>query len=213
MGTQAKIFHTYSLCALNTFRRLLHISIANIFTHETRLRQKCEFIFFQTFLLPAFRLCWYYAVQLIRSYIFTQVDTLQLSPIFSNLCCKFFRIKIDLKNDYCKNVFMGDAQQHTRLCAMYYYIIEPLSLIFRQAPEAIVATINDIFVIQVQPIIHRITEERVVLSFPDHWESVQAFRLESKGTTLYINGVPYHFTIDFQQSHLMTVRSDKRITV
>jgi hypothetical protein len=57
------------------------------------------------------------------------------------------------------------------------------------------------------------TEEQVVLSFPDHWESVQAFRLASKGTTLYINGVPYRFTIDFQQSHLMTVRSDQRITV
>lgn len=90
---------------------------------------------------------------------------------------------MEANNEYHLDVLMGDAQQHTRLCAMWHYpfIIQPLSLIFRQAPEEILAAINDRFDTQVQPNVYKMTEERIVLSFPNHWEAVQAFRLASEG--------------------------------
>lgn len=59
------------------------------------------------------------------------------------------------------------------------------------------------------------TEKRVVLSFPDHSEAVQAFnfKLANERITLYVNGIPYHFNIDFLQTYLMRIRSDQRITI
>lgn len=100
-------------------------------------------------------------------------------------------------------------------CVMWHYpfIVEPLSPIGRQPAHAIVHAINQRFDSEVQPIIHMIADERIILSFPNHWEAVQAFRLADKGNTMYVNGVLYCFTIDLLQSNLMTVSSDQRIIV
>uniref|UniRef100_A0A8R7UV50 Uncharacterized protein n=1 Tax=Triticum urartu TaxID=4572 RepID=A0A8R7UV50_TRIUA len=53
----------------------------------------------------------------------------------------------------------------------YPFIIEPLSLIFTQAPEAIIAAINERFDTHVDPHVHRMNDRRKSgsLSIPDHF--------------------------------------------
>lgn len=96
---------------------------------------------------------------------------------------------MDSNNLFSKDVFMGDAQLHTLLCAMWHYPYSlcNLSPIARQPPEAIITVINQRFDTEVQSIIHKMSEKKVVLSFPNHWEDVQAFRLADKGDTLFMN--------------------------
>jgi hypothetical protein len=72
----------------------------------------------------------------------------------------------------------------------YPFIVEPLSPVFKQALEALIAAINERFHTQVELLIHRMIEERVVLSFPDHLEAVQEFKLANERITLYVNTIP-----------------------
>ena len=107
---------------------------------------------------------------------------------------------MNASNNFLKDVFMGDAQLRTRLCAMWHYpfIVQSRSLIATQPPEAIIAN---------HPY------KKSVLCFPDHWEAVQAFKYAGKGDSPYVNGVAYHFTINLLQSNLIEICNDQRVTV
>lgn len=100
-------------------------------------------------------------------------------------------------NNFLKDVFMADAQLRTRLCAMWHYpfIVQSRSLIARQPPEAIIAN---------HPY------KKSVLSFPVHWEAIQAFKYARKGDSPYVNGVAYRFTINLLQSNLIEICSDSK---
>lgn len=114
-----------------------------------------------------------------------------------------------------KEVFKGDIQSSNKnVCNFTLRIIlEPLSLLSRQAVSAILDAIHHRFEPEIEPVVHRKTKERVVISFPRHQDAHLAYKLAHGGQNLYVNESPYRFRTDDSSIHLLRVTADWRIAI
>ncbi|KAF7062617.1 hypothetical protein CFC21_069192 [Triticum aestivum] len=123
---------------------------------------------------------------------------------------KIFCQAMDINNQSSKEIFMGDIQGSTRMCTVWHYpfVIEPLSHFGQQSVQAILSAISQKLEFTSKRTIHQATEEKVVISFSWHQDAIQAFRLRNRTSSLYINGVPYHFNMDTSKEYMPRVVAD-----
>jgi hypothetical protein len=114
-----------------------------------------------------------------------------------------------------KEIFLGDIQQNSRLCAPLHFSFtaEPIAPFQQMPAKQVLNAIERRLQIDCSFVVHLISPQKIVLSFPDHAEAIRAQKFAYEDNFFYVSGCRYRFAMDDSPVYCRRITTDQRVVI
>jgi hypothetical protein len=114
-----------------------------------------------------------------------------------------------------KEIFLGDIQQNSRLCAPLHFsfTVEPIAPFQQMPAKKVLNAIERRLQIDYSFVVHLMSPQKIVLSFPDHAEAMRAQKFAYEDNFFYVSGCRYRFAMDDSPVYCRRITTDQRVVI